>query len=97
MARHTYLLSYDIRDPARWRQVHKKAKGHGEPLQLSVFRCELSELEVERLRADLEEIIHHREDQVMLVDLGPLGGLEADRILYLGVQPAKRDSGPTII
>ena len=32
--RHWYLFSYDIRDPKRWRRVHKIVNGYGKRLQV---------------------------------------------------------------
>ncbi|MEZ6015876.1 MAG: CRISPR-associated endonuclease Cas2 [Planctomycetota bacterium] len=95
--RHAYILSYDITDPSRWRKVHRIALGHGDRLQLSVFRCELDAMERERLRLELEEVIVQTEDRVMLIDLGPLDGQEARRTLILGKASPTTSSGPTII
>lgn len=97
MARHAYILSYDIRCPQRWRQVHRLAKGHGDPLQLSVFKCALSAAEAVELRSRLEDVINHGEDQVLLIDLGPVGGTEEQRILSLGRHVVRDDDGPTIV
>ena len=36
-------FAYDIRDPRRWRRVHRIVKGYGGRLQFSVFECLLSE------------------------------------------------------
>lgn len=79
--RHVYLLMYDIADPKRLRRVYRACMGAGDPLQYSVFRCELSRMERHLLRERLWEIIHHGEDRVMLVDLGP----------------APRDDGPDTV
>ncbi len=84
MARNIYVVSYDISNPKRLRTVHKTMRGFGDALQLSVFRCELSERERELLLSRLHEIIHHHEDQVLLVDLGPRRGSSKRRIRLLG-------------
>lgn len=47
---------------------------YGDWAQLSVFRCELTAREVLELRAKLADIIHHGEDQVLFVDVGPADG-----------------------
>jgi CRISPR-associated protein Cas2 len=69
-----YIVSYDISDDKRLRRIHRTMKGYGEPLQYSVFRCDLSASEKILMIEALSKIINHREDQVMLVDLGPADG-----------------------
>jgi CRISPR-associated protein Cas2 len=65
-----YLVGYDIRDPARWRQAYKTLKGYGERIQYSLFRCRLSKTEQEALRWELQKILDE-EDDLMLVHLCP--------------------------
>ena len=79
-----YIVSYDICDPKRLRRVHKAMRGFGEPLQYSVFRCDLSEMERVLLIERLTPLLHHREDQVMLINLGPAEGRGAESIETLG-------------
>jgi CRISPR-associated protein Cas2 len=62
---------YDICDPNRLRRVFKTMKGFGAHLQLSVFQCDLPAVDVMKMRTALTEIIHHTEDQVLIIDLGP--------------------------
>lgn len=93
--RHRYLVAYDVSDPARLRQVFKVMNGYGDPLQYSVFTCDLSEVEKWKLKAALLEIIHHGEDRVVIVHLGPLAGRGAEAFEYLGRQeaaPAEREA-----
>jgi len=89
--RHRYLVSYDICDKKRLRTVFKKMNGYGDAVQLSVFSCELSDKERELMIGVLDAIIHHDQDQVMIVDLGPVDGLERTRIKVLG----RKDPPPT--
>jgi CRISPR-associated protein Cas2 len=70
MDEHLYIVTYDISDPKRWRAVFKAMKGYGEWLQLSVFQCRLSKRRHAELLATLDEIIHHKEDHVLMLDLG---------------------------
>ena len=70
-----YLVVYDISDSKRWRFVYKTMQGFGEWVQLSVFQCRLSRLRHAELIARLDENIHHEEDHVVIIDLGP-----ADRV-----------------
>jgi len=79
-----YIVSYDICDPTRLRQVDKTMRGYGEPLQYSVFCCDLSNSERITLIAELSPIIDHREDQVMLIDIGPADGRGKQSIETLG-------------
>jgi CRISPR-associated protein Cas2 len=69
--RRLYIVTYDICDPKRLRRVFKTMKGFGTHLQLSVFQCDLPAVDIMKMRAALTEIIHHTEDQVLIIDLGP--------------------------
>lgn len=82
--RQTFVVTYDICDPKRLRKVYKLMLGWGEHLQLSVFQCELNHRELVELRAALARIIHHMEDQVLFVDVGPVEGRGADSISAIG-------------
>jgi len=82
-----YIVSYDISDEKRLRRVHRTMKGYGDPLQYSVFRCDLSASERVLMIEALSKIINHREDQVMLVDLGPADGRAQYSIETLGRAP----------
>lgn len=82
--RQTYIVTYDISDPRRLRRVFKEMRGWGDHLQLSVFRCELNRREVIELRSALADIIHHDEDQVLFVDVGPVAGRGSTSIGAMG-------------
>lgn len=82
--RNSYIVSYDISDARRLRLVLETVRGYGDHLQYSVFRCELSQTEVVLLRAALAEVIHHSEDQVLFIDLGPEDGRALQAIQALG-------------
>ncbi len=66
------LVSYDISEPKRWRKVYKIMKGYGEHVQLSVFICQLTNVQEAELKVKLDNVIHQREDQVMFVQIGPV-------------------------
>jgi CRISPR-associated protein Cas2 len=83
--RQTYIVTYDVCDPKRLRRVFKTLKGYGDHLQLSVFRCALSNRELIELRARLGGIVHHGEDQVLFVDVGPEDGRGSISISALGL------------
>ncbi len=78
--RNSYLVCYDICDDKRLRKVFKTMRGYGDHLQFSVFECQLTSMDMVRLRAELSAIIHHTEDQVLFVDLGPAEG-RGDRVI----------------
>lgn len=82
--RAVYLVCYDISDPKRLRKVHKITEDYGLRLQYSVYQCELSRMALIGLKANLGEIINHREDQVLFVRLGPEKDGTFDRIESLG-------------
>lgn len=90
MARRHYLVTYDVSDDKRRTQVFKTLHGFGDHAQYSVFFCELSDQELVQLRGRLRAAIHHKEDQVLIVDLGtntrPLE--EGIEVLGRGYQPA---------
>lgn len=82
--RKTYLVTYDISHPKRLRRVFKTLRGFGDHVQYSVFLCDLSDKERVRLAMALEVEIHHRQDQVLIVDLGPSDGRGPECIESLG-------------
>lgn len=71
--RNVYLVCYDVADDKRLRKTYKKMCGFGDPLQYSVFRCELSPTERQLVKEALWSILNWNEDRVILVDLGPAG------------------------
>ncbi|RRJ94716.1 CRISPR-associated endonuclease Cas2 [Opitutaceae bacterium TAV4] len=69
--RHTYIVSYDISDAKRLRHVFRICQDYGNHLQYSVFECDLSPTEKVELESKLKDTIHHKEDQVLFIGLGP--------------------------
>ncbi|RJO66006.1 MAG: CRISPR-associated endonuclease Cas2 [Myxococcales bacterium] len=82
--RKLYLVTYDITDAKRLRRVFKKLRGFGDHLQYSVFLCELGDRERVKLAMALDKEIHKRDDQVLIVDLGPAAGRGPECIESLG-------------
>jgi CRISPR-associated protein Cas2 len=70
MARRQYLIAYDIADDKRRNRVFQTLRGYGQHVQFSVFFADLNPVELARLRAALSEAIHHRDDQIIILDLG---------------------------
>lgn len=83
MARRQHLIAYDISDDKRRTAVFKTLIAQGDHVQFSVFLCALNAMELAALRARLSELIHARDDQVIIVDLGPNDG-EAALLECLG-------------
>ncbi|GIU81978.1 MAG: CRISPR-associated endonuclease Cas2 [Acidobacteria bacterium] len=84
--RNRYIVSYDIADGKRWRRVYKKMRGFGDPIQYSVFLCDLLPTERIMMIEALTEIINHKEDRVLIVDVGPAKGTGEKRIKAIGKQ-----------
>jgi CRISPR-associated protein Cas2 len=90
-----YIVTYDISDPKRLRQVFKTLKGFGRHLQFSVFSCDLAAMALVQLKIALSSVIDMHEDQVLIIDIGPAEGRAAEAIAslgkhaYLGDPPAK--------
>ncbi len=82
--RQRYLVCYDITDAKRLRQVHKKMLGFGDPLQYSVFKCDLNDTEKALMLAALDELINLSRDRVMIIRLGPVDSPADDRVEFLG-------------
>jgi CRISPR-associated protein Cas2 len=68
--RRHYLFSYDVSDDKRRNEIFKTLRDHGDHAQYSVFMCELNSTELVVLRARLDKLLHHGEDQLMILELG---------------------------
>lgn len=95
-AEHLYLVAYDIADPKRWRRVFRVMEGFGDWLQLSIFQCRLSRQRHAELIALLDGIIHHDDDHVVLVDVGPADNVDP-RVVSLGKPYAPVEREPIIV
>lgn len=93
---HLYIVSYDIGDPKRWRRVFRLMHGYGEWLQLSVFQCRLSRRRHAELIALLDGIIHHSEDHIVSLDVGPVERIEP-RVVSLGKDFKAIEREPVIV
>ena len=61
-----HLVSYDVRDPKRLRQVAKLLESYGSRLQYSVFRCRLDVEMLERLHWQLSQIMEDVDDLLVI-------------------------------
>jgi CRISPR-associated protein Cas2 len=95
--RRCYLVCYDIRNPKRLRRVHKVLKGYGEAWQFSVFFCVLKDIDRVRLQADLEQQMNLKEDQAMILDLGPNEEEARKAATVVGQPLPDQDSGVVVV
>jgi CRISPR-associated protein Cas2 len=94
--RKSYLVCYDICDDKRLRKVFQTTRAYGDHLQYSIFECLLTETDLVRLRTELDAIIHHDEDQVLFVYLGPAEG-RGDRVITALGKPYTNMDEPCIV
>jgi CRISPR-associated protein Cas2 len=92
-----FLVTYDVADPKRLRQVFKVMKGFGTWLQLSVFSCDLTEMTLALMKAALKDVIHHEYDAVLIVDVGPSDGRGMNSFECLGRATRPPEKGPRIV
>ncbi len=95
--RHLYIVTYDISDSRRWRRVYRTMRGFGQHMQLSVFQCDLTPTARIQMIAALARAIHHDEDQVLVIDLGPTEARPVKHIGSLGRPMATHERGATIV
>jgi len=94
--RQTVLVCYDIRDDKRLRRVFRTMRNFGDRLQYSIFECQFTPIDLLKCRHALSEIIHHDEDQVLFVDLGPAEG-RGDRVIASLGQPYEPNTSACIV
>ena len=70
MPRRHYLVTYDISDDKRRTRVFKILHDFGDHAQYSVFFCEINEQELAILKAKMNRVVNHDEDQILILDLG---------------------------
>ena len=88
-----YWVCTDVRWPAprdkaagarRLARVYKIMRGFGDPVQKSVFRCVLSDVQRAHLEDKLEQVIKKDVDQVLFVHLGTADARSAWRTPRIG-------------
>jgi len=95
--RRCYLVCYDIRHPKRLRRVFTVMKGYGEHWQFSIFFCVLKDIDRVRLQSDLEREMNQKEDQIMIVDLGPDEQQAREATTVLGQPLAQTSTGTVVV
>lgn len=96
MSRRRYLVTYDISDPRRWRDVYDIVRCHGDRFQYSVYLCDLDRIEKIGLMSALRGVIDGR-DRVAIVDLGEPGAPRGAVIEFMGPSLPLPDPGPQIV
>lgn len=84
MARRRYLVTYDVADDKRRAKIMRALEDHGDRLQYSVFRCDLNARELLQLKRTLHELVHHTQDQALIVDLGGTDAESGDGVESIG-------------
>jgi len=92
-----YLVSYDICDPKRLRNVHRVVSDFGYPMQYSVFICDLDAIELIWLKEEVGSVMNHSEDSVAFINLGPPEERGSRCFSFLGVTKTLPVSGPVIV
>ena len=69
LAPRLHVLAYDIADPERLVRVHRTMRRWGIPLQYSVFLIRVNKPALERLKAELNDLIHRRRDDIRIYPL----------------------------
>ncbi len=82
--RNRFLVCYDVADSKRLARTYKKMNGFGEPVQYSVFVCDLSPKERALLEAALTEVLNLKRDRALIVDMGPAEGRGGKSFVTLG-------------
>ncbi len=95
--KNVFLVSYDVCDAKRLRKTYQKLCGFGTALQYSVFRCELSPIQLHLLKEQLWEILNLSEDRVMVVDLGPAGARGDECVEFWGTSRKSIPSRSAVI
>jgi CRISPR-associated protein Cas2 len=94
--RFTYLVCYDICDDKRLRKVFQTMRKYGDHIQYSVFECQWTETDLVKCKAELAAVIHHTEDQVLFVRLGPSEN-RGDRLITALGKPYTNVDAPCIV
>jgi len=77
--------------------VYKKMCGYGDPVQYSLFCCDLSDVERTLLKEAIGDILNLAEDRLLIADLGPVSGRGAEAIELLGAPRVPLPEGGAVI
>lgn len=82
--RRRYLIAYDVADDKRRTAIFKCLMGNGDHVQFSVFICQLNDVELARLKGSLTESLNARQDQIVILDMGPADSDLSTRLQCMG-------------
>lgn len=82
-----WVISYDVPNDKRRRQVAKLLEGYGERVQYSVFECDLDDIKTSRLEVQLLGEIDEKEDDIRFY---PLNRADIERVRMLGKAELRR-------
>lgn len=94
--RRRYLITYDVADDKRRTSLFGLCKDLGDHVQFSVFLAELTATELAGFRARASAIVHHDEDQVLIVDLGRADDAGAFNLLAEGIEAIGKAFEPNV-
>lgn len=77
-------MCYDVSDPQRLAQTYKKMNGYGEPVQYSVFVCDLNDKEIIIMKEDLGNLLNLAEDRILMINIGSVDKSK-DRVSTMGM------------
>lgn len=83
--RNRYFVCYDVSDPQRLARMYKKMNGYGDPIQYSVFACDLSPKEMAMMRGELKKLINEAEDRILIINSGLVEKSANGRIETIGM------------
>jgi CRISPR-associated protein Cas2 len=89
-----WVISYDVPNDRRRRQVAKILEGYGERVQYSVFECDLDEAKTTRLEIQLLRQIDEKEDDIRFY---PLNRADIERARMLGKAELRRKRDHQIV
>lgn len=95
--RHRYLVAYDVADEKRLRRMYRTMRGFGDPVQLSVFTCELSPREFVIFETQVSSVMNMAEDRLLVADLGPVEGRAEETIHRYGVMEPPRTRRAVVV
>lgn len=87
--RNRYFVCYDVRDPERLTRTHKVIKGYGEPVQYSVFLCDLNDSELILMKQDVCRELKLDEDRLLIINTGSVEK-SSDRVEVMGTSIEKQ-------
>jgi CRISPR-associated protein Cas2 len=91
-----YLISYDITDMKRLREVHKVVRASAARVQDSVYEALLTDTERVRLETRLKNVMNLKADQVLFIALGDADQKEVPGVSALGLPWTPATRGPVV-